>query len=58
MVGFLEKNIIIAAAFQGFGGSFCTQAGYVAAQMALTGEVHPSAPEEIFSPKRFSESGC
>jgi glycine/D-amino acid oxidase-like deaminating enzyme len=55
VVGFLEKNIIIAAAFQGFGGSFCTQAGYVAAQMALTGEVHPSAPEEIFSPKRFLE---
>lgn len=58
VIGCLEKNIIIAAAFQGFGGSFCTQAGYVAARMALTGEVHPSAPEEIFSPKRFPETAC
>jgi glycine/D-amino acid oxidase-like deaminating enzyme len=58
VVGFLERNVIIAAAFQGFGGSFCTQAGYVAAQMALTGDGHPSAPEEIFSPKRFVQPVC
>jgi hypothetical protein len=48
-----NKNIIIAAAFQGYGGSFCVQAGYVAERMAATGEVHPDVPEEIFSPNRF-----
>ncbi len=59
VIGFLpskeapHQNIIIAAAFQGYGGSFCTQAGYVAAQMALTGETPPDVPEDFFSPARF-----
>jgi len=54
MIGFMEsKRIVVAAAFQGYGGSYCTHAGYVAAQMALTGEVHPDVPEDIFSPTRF-----
>jgi glycine/D-amino acid oxidase-like deaminating enzyme len=52
-IGFLSDDIIIAAGFQGYGGSFCIEAGYVAAQMSLTGETHPEVPEAIFSPKRF-----
>ena len=56
IIGFFNKNVIISAAFQGYGGSFCTQAGYVAAEMALTGKVHPDAPEDVFSPKRFLSS--
>ena len=54
VIGFLRsKNIVIAAAFQGYGGSYCTEAGYVAAQMALTGKVHQEVPKELFSPERF-----
>ncbi len=48
-----HQDIVVAAAFQGYGGSFCTQAGYVAAQMALSGQVHADVPEEVFSPLRF-----
>jgi hypothetical protein len=49
-----RTGVILAAAFQGFGGSFCTYAGFVAANMALTGREHPDAPPEIFSPNRFA----
>jgi len=31
------KNIVIAAGFQGFGGSFCVEAGYIASKMILEG---------------------
>ncbi len=53
MIGRLSKNVIIAAAFQGYGGSYCIQAGYVAARMASTGRSHPDVPARIFSPRRF-----
>lgn len=49
------KNILIAASFQGYGGSYCVQAGYVVASMALSGKTHPDVPEEMFSPKRFQQ---
>jgi len=52
-IGFLTEDVIIAAGFQGYGGSFCIEAGYVAAQMALTGETPAEVPEALFSPKRF-----
>ncbi len=52
-IGFLSEDVIIAAGFQGYGGSFCIEAGYVAAQMALTGQIPAEVPEEIFSPKRL-----
>jgi len=45
--------IVIAAAFQGFGGSFCVHAGYVASHMVMHGVVHPDVPMEMFSPNRF-----
>ena len=48
-----KKNIVVAAGFQGYGGSYCIQAGYVAAEMAVTGETHEDVPEFLFSPKRF-----
>jgi glycine/D-amino acid oxidase-like deaminating enzyme len=45
--------IIIAAAFQGFGGSFCVHAGAVVAYMATHGSEHPDVPVDMFSPNRF-----
>jgi glycine/D-amino acid oxidase-like deaminating enzyme len=51
-----QKEVIIAAGFQGYGGSYCTQAGYIAAQMALTGEVQEDAPEDLFGTTRFLDS--
>ncbi len=53
-IGFLTEDVIIAAGFQGYGGSFCIEAGYMAAQMALTGRTPAEVPEELFSPKRFN----
>lgn len=47
------RNVVISAGFQGYGGSYCIHAGYVAVRMAITGTAHPDAPEEMFSPKRF-----
>lgn len=52
-IGFLSKDVIVAAGFQGYGGSFCIEAGYVAAEMAMTGETPSEVPAEIFSPKRL-----
>jgi len=47
-----DNNIIVAAGFQGYGGSFCFHAGYVASEMALSGKVHADVPEDVFSPER------
>ena len=52
-IGILREGVTVAAGFQGYGGSYCIQAGYDAAQMALTGETPAETPEELFSPKRF-----
>jgi len=51
----VNTGVVLAVAFQGFGGSFCFHAGYAAAYMALTGLNHPDVPPEIFSPHRFDE---
>jgi glycine/D-amino acid oxidase-like deaminating enzyme len=53
MIGFMNsKNLILAVAFQGYGGSYCIQAGYVASEMALKGVEHRDAPASVFSPTR------
>lgn len=53
VIGFGDsKNLVFAVAFQGYGGSYCIHAGYVAAEMALTGVEHPDAPSKMFSPNR------
>lgn len=53
VIGFLKPHVIVGAAFNGFGGSWCVQTGYVTAEMARTGHEHPQAPRTIFSPRRF-----
>ena len=55
VIGFMNPHVVVAAAFQGYGGSFCIKAGSVAAKMALTGETDPVTPASLFGPERFLE---
>ena len=47
------RSLIIAAGFNGYGGSYCVEAGYTAVELARTGVVLPEVPEDVFSPQRF-----
>ncbi len=48
-----DKNLIIAMACNGYGGSQCAYAGKAAAEMAKTGKTPAALPEDLFSMKRF-----
>ncbi len=52
-IGILRPGLIVAAGYNGYGGSYTTAAGHAAAEMALTDLVPEWLPEEIFSPRRF-----
>ncbi len=52
-IGFLRPGLIIAAGYNGYGGSYTTAAGNAAAEMAITNVVSDRLPEEIFSPRRL-----
>jgi glycine/D-amino acid oxidase-like deaminating enzyme len=52
-IGFLRPGIIVAAGFNGYGGSYTTAAGYAAAEMALTGRTPEWVPGDVFSPRRL-----
>jgi CRP-like cAMP-binding protein len=54
-IGFLRPGVIVAAGFNGYGGSYTTAAGQAAAVMALTGHTPDWVPEDVFSPRRFLE---
>lgn len=49
----VDKAVVFAVAFNGYGGSQSAMAGRVAAEMAMTGEVSSDIPEDLFSMKRF-----
>jgi glycine/D-amino acid oxidase-like deaminating enzyme len=51
--GFPHDSIIVAAGFNGYGGTYCVEAGRLSALMARTGETPPEIPEDMFSPHRF-----
>ena len=52
-IGFLREGVVVAAGFNGYGGSYTTAAGFAAAEM-VTGGVTPEwLPEDIFSPCRL-----
>jgi glycine/D-amino acid oxidase-like deaminating enzyme len=53
VIGFLRPGVIIAAGFNGYGGSYTTAAGQAAAHMALTGTTPDWVPEDVFSPRRL-----
>jgi glycine/D-amino acid oxidase-like deaminating enzyme/CRP-like cAMP-binding protein len=52
-IGFLRPGLLIAAGYNGYGGSYTTAAGHAVADMAMTDVVPDWLPEEIFSPRRF-----
>jgi glycine/D-amino acid oxidase-like deaminating enzyme/CRP-like cAMP-binding protein len=55
-IGFLRPGIIVAAGYNGYGGSYTTAAGLAAAEMAITGGVPDWVPEDVFSPRRLTTS--
>ena len=52
-IGFLRPGLIIAAGFNGYGGSYTTAAGFAAAEMTRTGQAPEWVPEDVFSPRRL-----
>jgi glycine/D-amino acid oxidase-like deaminating enzyme len=53
-IGFLRPGIVIAAGYNGYGGSYTTAAGLAAAHMAGTGAIPDWVPEDVFSPRRLT----
>ncbi len=53
-IGVLRPGVIIGAGFNGYGGSYTTAAGQVLAEIALGGQTPAWAPEDVFSPLRFT----
>ena len=52
-IGFLRPGVVIAAGYNGYGGSFTTAAGLAAASMVLTPSTPDWVPEDVFSPRRL-----
>jgi len=52
-IGFLRAGLVVAAGYNGYGGSYTTVAGHLAALMTSTDTVAEAVPEEIFSPRRL-----
>jgi CRP-like cAMP-binding protein len=55
-IGFLRPGIIVAAGYNGYGGSYTTAAGAAAASMAITRTPPEWVPEDVFSPRRLTTS--
>jgi CRP-like cAMP-binding protein len=55
-IGVLRPGIVIAAGYNGYGGSYTTAAGLAAAQIARTGTVPEWLPEDVFSPRRLTSA--
>jgi glycine/D-amino acid oxidase-like deaminating enzyme len=47
------RSLVVAAGFNGYGGSYCVEAGYTAIEMLETGRALPEVPEDVFSPHRL-----
>ncbi len=52
-IGFLRPGLVVVAGYNGYGGSYATIAGHLAAQMTSSDMVPEAVPEEIFSPRRL-----
>jgi glycine/D-amino acid oxidase-like deaminating enzyme len=52
-IGFLRAGVVIAAGYNGYGGSYTTAAGQAAAHMTITGRAPDWVPEDVFSPRRL-----
>ncbi|MCY7378705.1 MAG: FAD-dependent oxidoreductase [Gemmatimonadaceae bacterium] len=55
-IGFLRPGVVIAAGYNGYGGSYTTAAGMAAAQMARMGCTPDWVPEDVFSPRRLTRA--
>jgi glycine/D-amino acid oxidase-like deaminating enzyme len=55
-VGLLRPGVVVAAGFNGYGGSYTTASGEAAAELALTGEAPPWLDAEVFAPGRLAGS--
>ena len=55
-IGFLRPGVVVAAGYNGYGGSFTTAAGLAAARMALTSSTPDWVPADVFSPRRLLSS--
>jgi CRP-like cAMP-binding protein len=55
-IGFLRPGVIVAAGYNGYGGSYTTAAGLAAAEMAISGRPPDWVPEDVFSPRRLTTS--
>jgi glycine/D-amino acid oxidase-like deaminating enzyme len=51
--GFESDALIVAAGFNGYGGTYCVESGRLAARMAMTGRTPIEVPEDMFGPARF-----
>jgi glycine/D-amino acid oxidase-like deaminating enzyme/CRP-like cAMP-binding protein len=52
-IGFLRDGVVVAAGFNGYGGTYTTAAGFAAAKMVTSGATPEWLPEDIFSPRRL-----
>ena len=53
-IGALRPGIIIAAGYNGYGGSYTTAAGLAAAEIATNGRAPAWVPADVFSPVRLT----
>lgn len=51
--GWPQDAIIVAAGFNGYGGTYCVETGALAAHLARTGQTPEAIPPDTFSPQRF-----
>ena len=56
MIGLLRESLVVAAGFNGYGGSYTTAAGEAAAALALTGEAPSWLDADVFSPTRLTRA--
>jgi hypothetical protein len=56
VIGFLRPGVIVAAGYNGYGGTYTTAAGQAAAMMALTGAAPEWVPADVFSPHRLIDN--
>jgi glycine/D-amino acid oxidase-like deaminating enzyme len=53
-IGVLRPGVVVAAGFNGYGGSYTTAAGEAAAALAVTGTAPPWLDAGVFAPTRFA----
>jgi glycine/D-amino acid oxidase-like deaminating enzyme len=52
----LRPGVVVAAGFNGYGGSYTTAAGEAAAVFALTGAGPPLLDADVFAPGRLAQA--